>query len=115
MNQEQFEVNYDQVFSRPKGRERLEILNEISSENMAFVFKTHLERWLAINRSRLNDEQISVIIETTEAIKPDVYEYVRKYKKSHIKAEQILEKLKSVFSNEDIIQFTGTQGDYISK
>jgi hypothetical protein len=41
--------------------ERRRIFTDISAENRALLIKTHIERWLAANRQRLNNEQITVV------------------------------------------------------
>jgi len=76
----QLEINYDQYFLKPV-KDRLEIFNAISAEYRSFLVKSHAERWLAVNRSRLTDEQVSIVEEITQSISPEWYEEGRDFEK----------------------------------
>jgi hypothetical protein len=113
MNQEQIEVNYDQFFLTPV-IERREIFTEISAENRAFLVKTHAERWLALNRSRLTQEQISVVEELIQSISTEWY--ITKYDFSEEidpKVEVLIKKVEAVIPNEDLRQLATNQAEYI--
>ena len=113
MNQEQLEVNYDQFFLTPI-KERREIFTEISAENRAFLVKTHAERWLAANRSRLTDEQVSVVEELIQSISPEWYKTRPDFSEEiHPEAEILVNKVEAVLSREDVLQLATNRADYI--
>lgn len=113
MNQEQGTIGYDKFFLTPV-KERREIFTEISAENRAFLIKTHAERWLAANRSRLTDEQISVVEELIQAISPELYKTKHDFSEEiHPEAEILVNKLEAVLSPEDMLQLGANRADYI--
>jgi hypothetical protein len=112
MNQEQPTIGYDQFMPQPL-QERLRIFNEISAENRALLIKTHVERWLAANRSRLDHEQIAVIDESIRSISPEWYQAQRDEEKVMREAESLREKAEAVLSREDMIQVFTNCAEYV--
>ncbi len=113
MNQEQLEVNYDQFFLKPF-KERIEIFNEISAENRAFLVKTQAERWLAANRSRLTVEQVSIVEEMNQSISPEWYKTKHDFSEEiDPKVEALIKKVEAVLSREDMLQLATNRADYI--
>lgn len=113
MNQEQVTIRYDKFFLS-SDEERKEIFNEISADNRAFLVKTHVERWLAANRSRLTDEQVSVVEELIQSISPEWYK--EKYdfsEKIDPKIEALIKKVEAMLSREDVIQLAANRAEYI--
>ena len=113
MSQEQVEVNYDQFYLKSV-KERREIFNEIFAENRAFLVKTHAERWLAANRSRLTLEQVSVVEELIQAISPEWYKTRHDFSEEiHPEAEILVNKVEALLSREDVLQLGANGADYI--
>jgi hypothetical protein len=112
MSQKQPAVGYDQFFLKPV-RERIEILNEISAGNRAFLFKTQAERWLSANRSRLTDEQIAVVEELVRSISPEWYEKERNFDEIEPDAEVLVKKLEAVLSHQDVMELATERAKYI--
>ena len=113
MNQEQGTIGYDTFFLK-SFEERKEIFKEISVENRAFLVKTHAERWLAANRSRLTDEQVSVVEELIQSISPDWYKPRLDFSvEIHPEAEIVVKKVEAVLSREDIRQLAANRAEHI--
>lgn len=112
MNQEQPTIGYDQFMPQPL-QERIRIFNEVSAENRALLVKTHVERWLAANRSRLTDEQVAVVEEIIPFIAPEWYQAERDFEKIHQEAEALREKLEAVFSREEVGQIVTECAEYV--
>jgi len=113
MSQEQLEVNYDQFFLKSI-KERFEIFNEISAENRAFLVKTHAERWLVANRSRLAHEQVSVVEELIQSISPEWYKTKPDFSEEiDPKVEALIKKVEAVLSHEDLTQLATNRADHI--
>lgn len=112
MNQEQTSIGYDEFMPQPL-QERLRIFNEVSAENRASLIKTHVERWLASNRPRLSNEQISVVEEMIPYITPELYRAGRNQEKVERLAEMLYKKAEVVFSREDMMQIMSNRGDYV--
>lgn len=113
MNQEQIEVTYDQFFLTAV-KERRSIFTEISAENRAFLVKTHAERWLAANRSRLTHEQVSVVEEFIQSISPEWYKTKLDFSEEiDPKVEALIKKVEAVLSHEDMLQFVPNRAEYI--
>lgn len=108
------DINYDQFFSTKSVKERREIFSEISADNRASLVKTHAKRWLAANRSRLNQEQISLAEELIQSIAPQWYEVGPGFEKPDRKADALFMKMKPVFSSEDFFQLTAPGSNYIA-
>lgn len=136
MNQEQLTSGYDEYMSLPPDEQNI-LFGQISVENCASIMKTHVERWLAANHSRLSQEQIAVIEEFISSIKPESYQAKRNYvqvmqkentadendfvveaKRNYEKVTRIVEKLyakaEAVFSREDVMQFMFLSGGQCS-
>lgn len=109
MNQEQPTIGYDEYISLPL-EERNKVFGEISVENCALIMKTHIERWLAANHSRLTQEQIAVIEEVIRSVKSESYQAKRDYTRVTQEAEKLYKKAATVFSREDMIQMTFLSG-----
>jgi uncharacterized heparinase superfamily protein len=113
MNQEQETIGYDTFFLKPV-KERRKLFTEISAENRAFIVKNHAERWLAVNRSRLTNEQVSVIEELIQAISPEWYKTRDDFSEEiHPEAEILVNKVEAVLSHEDMLQLGANRADYI--
>lgn len=112
MNQERQMVKYDELFPKSH-KERLRIINNISAENIAQLVKTHAKRWLAVNRSRLNDEQISLAEEMIQSITHKWYIRDQNSEEIPPEAESLIKKIETVFSREDLLQFATLRADYI--
>ncbi|MCA1639068.1 MAG: bacteriocin fulvocin C-related protein [Acidobacteria bacterium] len=93
--------------------ERLKIFNEISAENRALLVKTHVERWLATNRHRLTQEQVSVIEEIIPSISPEKYRVERDDEKFMREIEAWQEKAEAIFSREELRQIVSERADYV--
>jgi hypothetical protein len=113
MNQEQLEVNYDQFFLKSV-KERRNIFNEISAQNRAFLVKTHAERWLAANDSRLTHKQVSVVEELIQSISPEWYKTKHDFSDEiDPEAEVLIKKVEAVLSREDVAQLATNGAEYI--
>ncbi len=75
--------------------------------------RTHVERWLKINRGRLSDEQISVVEEAIAFITPDKYEEDRDIEKVEREAMALEKKVFAAFSEEDAMQMVSPRSAYI--
>ena len=106
----EYAVSYGQFYSKPV-KERVEIFNEISAENRAFLVKTQAERWLAANRSRLTDEQIATIEEMNRSISPEWYRESREDIDPGIEA--LFKKVEAVLSREDMRELATKHAQYI--
>lgn len=113
MSNDQQVVSYDVFYLKPV-KNRIKIFSEISAENRARLVKTHAERWLAANRSRLTDEQIAVVEEVVRSIKPDWYKDRESINEINPEAEALARRMEAVFSREDLRQSVTERADYIS-
>lgn len=65
-------VSYDEfVTLTPEARRHQ--FDRLSAEQKALIKRTHAERWLAANRSRLTAEQIAVTTEAIAFVTPQLY------------------------------------------
>jgi len=112
MDQEPPEVTYKQFFQKPF-KERMNIFSEITAENRATLVKTHAERWLGANRSRLTSEQVMAIEELIEAISPKWYETDRAFDKLDPGVEKLIKKIKALLSRGDCQQLATNRSKYI--
>jgi hypothetical protein len=113
MNKEQRTIGYDKFFLC-SDEERKEIFNEISPDNRAFLIKTHAERWLAANRSRLTDEQVSVVEELIQSISPEWYKEKNDFSEEiDPKIEALFNKVEAMLSAEDVKQLAANRAEYI--
>ena len=112
MDQGHQTISYDQFMPKPL-EERLRIFNEVSAENCALLIKTHVERWLAANRARLDLEQITVIEEAIRSISPEWYQAQRDEEKVMREAEALREKAEAVLSRADMIQVFTNRAEYV--
>lgn len=113
MNQKQGTIGYDGFFLC-SDEERRKIFNEISADNRALLIKTHAERWLAANRSRLTDEQVSVVEELIQAISPEWYKAKHDFSEMiDPKVEAVINKVEAMLSREDVIQLAANRAEYI--
>lgn len=114
MNQEQQIIGYDEFMPQPL-QERRRIFNEVSAENRALLMKTHIERWLAANESRLNGEQIAIVEEMILFITPELYQEERDIEKIHPEIEALRRKGEAVFSREELRQILTINADYVPR
>jgi len=112
MNQEQPTIGYDQFFLKPL-QERVKIFNQISAENCALLIKTHAERWLVANRSRLTHEQVAIVEEIIGSISPEWYKTERVFDKIEQEVEALRQKAEAVLSPEDILQLMSNRAEYV--
>src|SRR5215216_292585 len=112
MSQEQPTIAYDQFMPQPL-EERLRLFNEVSAENRALLVKTHVERWLAVNRPRLTHEQIAVVEELIHSIRPEFYQQGTDFQKIVQEVEALRKKAEAVFSREDVMQIMSNRADYV--
>jgi len=113
MSQEQLEVNYDQFYLTPV-KERIKIFNKISAENRAFLVKTHAERWLTGNRSRLTHEQSSAVEEMIHSISPEWYKTRHDFSEEiNRETEVLINKVEAVLSREDVLQLATNRAKHI--
>ena len=112
MDQEHQEVTYKQFFQKPF-KERLNIFNEITADNRALLVKTHAERWLAANRSRLANEQINAVEDLMVALSPKWYETDRDFEKLEPEIEVLIKKIEALLSREDCQQLASNRSEYI--
>jgi F420-0:gamma-glutamyl ligase len=73
--------------------------------------RTHVEKWLKINRPRLSEEQVVVIKEFIISITPESYQVKRNYVKVMQEAEKLYAKAEIVFSRDEIMQFGFLSGE----
>ena len=112
MNHEQITIDYDRFFTEPV-KERIRIFNEISAENRAFLVRTQAERWLAVNRFRLSDDQLSIVERVIESISPEWYKPGRDSEKPNPETESLVKKLEALLPREDVLQLATNRADYI--
>jgi hypothetical protein len=113
MNQEQSAIGYDEWMPQPLD-ERRRLFTDISAENRALLIKTHIERWLAANRQRLNNEQITVVEDILiPFIIPDWYRLERDVEKVEKEADALQKKAEEFFSSEDLMQMLSPRADYV--
>jgi hypothetical protein len=112
MSQGQSTIDYEQFFLKPV-KERIKILNEISAENRAFLFKTQAERWLSTNRSRLTHEQVAVVEELIQSISPKWYENKLNFDDIEPEAEALVKKIEATLSRQDVMELTTERAQYI--
>lgn len=112
MKPEQPIISYDRFMPQAL-EQRRQIFNEISAENRALLMRTHIERWLAANKSRLNSEQASVVEEGIRFVSPEKYEEDQDLEKIHREIEAIVAKAETVLSREDVMQIFSPRADYI--
>lgn len=113
MNQEQSVIGYDE-FMPQQLHERRRIFNEISAENRVLLIKTHIQRWLAANRQRLNNGQITFVEETMiPFITLERYRAERDTEKVEQEADALLQKAEGVFSGEDLKQIASPHAEYV--
>ena len=112
VDQGQQTIGYDQFMPQPL-HERRRIVNDVSAENRALLIKTHVKRWLAANRSRLDHEQIAVVEELIGFISPEKYQVQRDEEKVMKEAEALHKKAEPLFSPEDMVQIMTNRADYV--
>ena len=104
-------IGYDEFYLMSLA-DRMEILRKISAENRAFLLKTQAERWLSVNRSRINSEQIALVEQIIQSISPDWYNQ-EKRKEVIAESEILCQKLGAAFSAEDSKDISTFQGKHI--
>jgi hypothetical protein len=113
MNQEQSAIGYDEWMPQPLD-ERRRIFTDISAENRALLIKTHIERWLAANRQRLNNEQITVVEDIIiPFITTERYRVERDTEKVEQEVDALQRKAEEFFSREDLMQMVSPRADYV--
>lgn len=112
MNQEQATIGYDQFFLKPI-KERIEIFNDISAANRAFLVKTQAERWLTANRPRLNTEQVDIVEDVIQSISAEWYKEGRDFEEIEPETQTLIQKVEAVFSREDVIELSTNRAKYI--
>ncbi len=112
MNQEKLTVGYDAFFLKPV-EERIKIFNEISAENIAALFKTQTERWLAANRSRITQEQAALVEKVIQSISPEWYKKRSDFDEIEPEAKVLVNKLETTFSRDDLRDLATERAKYI--
>ena len=113
MNQEQSTIGYDEWMPKPH-QERQRIFTDITADNRSLLIKTHIERWLAANRQRLNNEQITVVENIIiPFITPERYRLDRDTEKVEQEADTLQRKAEEFFSREDLMQISSPRADYV--
>ena len=113
MNREKSTVGYREMY-KLSVEDRFKAFDKISAENRAMLIKTHCERWLAANNSRLSDEQINLINEMIGAISPEWYRSDRDFEKISPEVEALCKRAEAMFSREDGRQLLTIHADYIA-
>jgi hypothetical protein len=91
---------------------RIHTFNQMTPENRAEVVRTHIQRWLDANRSRLTTEQITVMDENIAFVTPGVYA-LPKTADTIARFKALEMKTKALFTPEEMFQGLTIQGDYI--
>jgi hypothetical protein len=112
MNQAQSQISYDQYMPQPI-KQRINIFNEISAENRALLVKTHVERWLEINRQQLRKEQIEMVQEMLRFITPEKYETGIDMGEVDQEIKDLQRKAETVFSRDQLRQIFSERADYV--
>lgn len=106
------EISYDDYMPLSR-QERIKAFNEISAENRAILVKTQVERWLMVNISKLNKQQIDLLNETIEFITPDKYEEDRNHEKVERETTELCNRVSEIFTQDEMIQIMSPMADYI--
>ena len=117
-------ITYDS-FMRLDAAHRMAEFNRVGPENKAMLFRTHAERWLAGNRSRLSPSEINVFQEVIASVTPEIYEKPLDPKVMKKEAD-ITESLKCRVNPDDVLAMsdvfgrrdraaTATQWTYLSQ
>lgn len=69
-------IDYD-WFRTKSWQERVVLFNETSAEERAELVRTHISRWLSLNRHELTAEQIAIVEENIAFISTDLYAFPR--------------------------------------
>lgn len=104
-------VSYD-TFWQADVQGRLRMFNEISPENRAALVRTHIERWLDQNRSRLSAEQVKAMEDNRDFVTPEMYSPSRPPEVME-RAKVLQQRTAALFSQEEIMQALTIQADYI--
>lgn len=112
MNQEQITIGYDEFMPQPF-KDRHKIFNEISAENRAFLMRTHVERWLAANRSQINSEQIAFLEKVISQIRTELYEEDRNQAEVEREGEAVSREIETIFSKDEMRQIVTLRAEYI--
>ena len=91
---------------------RIRTFNQVSPENCADIVRTHIQRWLDANRSRLTEEQIAVMEENISFITTDKYA-LPKTDENMARLKQLEAKAAALFTREEMFQALTIQGSYI--
>lgn len=70
MSQE--DITYDELMMTGCGEKRT-IFEDLSPEKRSSLLKTHIQRFIENNRTKLGEEQLDVILEGLAQVIPDVY------------------------------------------
>jgi hypothetical protein len=93
---------YD-VFMRLDLQGRTRAFNQATPETRAELVQTHIKRWIDKNRTRLNPEQLLVMLENLGFVTPDHYR--RKASVDDLaRAKDLAARTMAVFSPEDLVQ-----------
>ena len=106
-------IDYD-TFMQMDAQGRIRTFNQITPENRAEVVRTHIERWLEKNRSRLNAEQIKVMEENIAFVTADVYRRPREPQKME-QAKALEAKTAALLSRSDMSEALTIHGAHIPK
>lgn len=106
-------IDYDTFFQGDRAA-RLRVFQTMTPANRAEVVRTHIDRWLAVNRHRLSAGQVAIVEENRAFITAEVYE--RPQAPSNLaRAKELETRTLSVLSREDAGQAFTIEGAYIPK
>ena len=104
-------VTYDE-YAQLSRDEQVSLFQEISAENRALLARTQAERWLALNREKLDAQQLEAVKAAIETIDPALYEE-DKTAEWEATTERIMKKLLAVLPPEEVGQGFGAGAPYI--
>lgn len=104
-------IDYDTFKARDR-QEQIRIFNTITSENRAELVKTQLRRWLAVNRHRLNPEQIALLEEQISFLRAELYSRPRN-RELHREQERLIDRMFELFTREDMFHATAANAPHI--
>lgn len=104
-------VTYDE-FGQMSDEQKLDVFNEVSAENRALLVRTQAERWLALHRTRLSEEQVSVVEEAIAFTQPELYDDADR-EAEEAASEDLMARLMALLSREDMMHAFTRRGAYI--
>jgi hypothetical protein len=106
-------VDYD-VFMQGDRAARIRTFQTMTPDNKAEVVRTHIDRWLAVNRNRLTAEQVTVVEENRAFVTAELYERPRT-PGILARSKELETRALAVLSRQDAGQAFTIEGAYIPK